>query len=94
MFLDDCPRSLSVIRAAIANRDGRGLKRAAHTLKGSVGVFQDRAATEAALAVEIVGRDEDWVRAPAVSAALTQEMARLATTLTESSLAGAGSADA
>ncbi|HEY1784575.1 MAG TPA: response regulator, partial [Pirellulales bacterium] len=83
MFLADCPRSLSQIETAIGSRDGVGLKRVAHTLKGSVGVFMDRAATEAASAVESVGDHEDWGQASAASAALTREMARLAASLAE-----------
>ncbi|HEX4147129.1 MAG TPA: response regulator [Pirellulales bacterium] len=83
MFLADCPRALSEIRASIAARDGSALEQSAHTLKGSVGVFADRAATEAASAVETIGHDADWDRAPSALALLSREIARLATTLSE-----------
>jgi CheY-like chemotaxis protein len=88
-FLGACPRCMSEIGAAIASRDALRLERAAHKLKGSVGVFKDRAAIEAAGAVEAVGRDEDWSSAAAATTVLTQEIARLTTTLSEPSLAGA-----
>ena len=34
MFLEDCPKSMAAIRAAVAGRDGPELRLAAHTLKG------------------------------------------------------------
>ncbi len=37
LFLGECPRCMGEIRQAIAQRDGPGLQRAAHYLKGSVG---------------------------------------------------------
>ncbi|MDB5306442.1 MAG: Histidine kinase [Gemmataceae bacterium] len=81
MFLEDCPKSLSEIRAAVADRDGRALKFAAHTLKGSAGAFNDREAVEAALRMEMVGRYADWEHAEAAGLVLTREMSRLTATL-------------
>jgi CheY-like chemotaxis protein len=39
LFLDQCPQLLSNIRGAITRGDRQALRRAAHSLKGSVGVF-------------------------------------------------------
>jgi two-component system sensor histidine kinase/response regulator len=83
MFLEDCPKLLSEIREAVARRDGPALKLAAHTLKGSIGVFKDPDAFEAAFRMERVGRDIDWDRAEEASAVLTGEMARLTAVLAD-----------
>ena len=81
MFLEDCPISMSEIHAAMTSRDGPALKLAAHTLKGSVGAFQDQEAMAAAARMEKVGRDCDWQHAEATHLALTKEIARLTATL-------------
>ena len=81
MFLEDCPKSLSEIRAAVAGRDGPALKLAAHTLKGSAGTFKDKEAVAAALQMEMVGRDADWEHAEAAGLVLTREMGRLTAAL-------------
>jgi CheY-like chemotaxis protein len=62
LFLDECPRRLAEIRDAIDRKDGPGLQRAAHYLKGSVGNFGARHAAEAAGRLEQVGRDLRWDR--------------------------------
>ena len=81
MFLEDCPISMSEIRAAMASRDGPALKLAAHTLKGSAGAFQDREAVEAASRMEMVGRDGDWDQAEASGLLLSREIGRLTASL-------------
>ena len=81
MFLADCPKSMSTIRAAVAGRDGPGLRLAAHTLKGSAGAFKDSAAVAAALRMEKVGQDEDWENAGSAGLALAGEMERLSASL-------------
>ena len=81
MFLEDCPKALSAIRAAVAGRDGPALKLAAHTLKGSAGAFQDHEAVAAAGRMERVGRDADWEHAEATGLVLTREMGRLTVAL-------------
>ncbi len=77
MFLEDCPNLMSSIRESIDGRDAAKLKLAAHTLKGSSGIFNDRLAFEAALAMEHVSRDADWDRAEPVWLTLSAEMDRL-----------------
>lgn len=77
MFLEDGPGQLAQVRTALDKRDASGLKAAAHTLKGSVGVFKDQAAYDAALRMEYVGRDADWPHAEAVWQDLNREFERL-----------------
>jgi two-component system, sensor histidine kinase and response regulator len=81
MFLEDCPKSLSEIRAAVAGRDGPALKLAAHTLKGSAGPFKDKEAVAAASRMEMVGQDGDWEHAEAAGLVLTREMGQLTASL-------------
>jgi HPt (histidine-containing phosphotransfer) domain-containing protein len=59
LFLDDYPRSLDMIREAVANGDQSSLERHAHSLKGSVSTFGAQEAFDAALALEKQGRTGD-----------------------------------
>lgn len=77
MFVEDSPGQLAQIRTALDKRDAPALKAAAHTLKGSVGVFKDQAAYDAALRMEYVGRDADWPQADAAWQDLNREFERL-----------------
>jgi two-component system sensor histidine kinase/response regulator len=56
LFLDDYPKAMADLRAAMASSDARGIERAAHGLKGSVSHFGARAAVEAASTIEQLGR--------------------------------------
>lgn len=82
MFLEDYPRLMTHIREAIDARKASDLKMAAHTLKGSAGVFKDQPAFDAAFHMERIGRDADWNNAEAVWTTLTAEMKRLSGKLT------------
>jgi two-component system, sensor histidine kinase and response regulator len=77
MFLEDCPRLMTSIRDAIDDRNAPELKLAAHTLKGSAGVFKDQPTFDAAFHMERIGRDADWDAAESVWTTLTAEMDRL-----------------
>ena len=77
LFLDEAPRLLSEIRASITRRDANALERAAHTLKGAVGNFGARSAFEAALRLEVMGRDGDFAKAAEACVELEKEIARL-----------------
>lgn len=83
MFLEDCPKLLSEIRAAMTRRDGTSLKLAAHTLKGSAGVFKAQRALEAALRMEQIGKECDWEQAETAWSAVNREMAWLSATLVD-----------
>lgn len=56
LFLDDYPRALADLRAAVARGDARNVERAAHGLKGAVSHFGATAAVEAAYTIEQLGR--------------------------------------
>lgn len=81
MFLEDCPKQLAEIQAAMTRRDGPSLKVAAHTLKGSAGVFHVQTAYDAALRMEHIGQDCDWDHADDAWKVLNLEMDRLLATL-------------
>jgi histidine phosphotransfer protein HptB len=83
IFVEDSPDSLSEVRDAIASRNGPALMQVARCLKGSAGVFNDEKAAEAALRMELVGRDSDWKSADAVSLVLNREITRLTAELKE-----------
>jgi two-component system sensor histidine kinase/response regulator len=83
MFLEDSPRLLSEIRDAMNQHDGPALKFAAHTLKGSAGVFRVQPAFEAALRMEHVGRDSDWNHAEEAWINVNKEMSGLSAMLRE-----------
>jgi CheY-like chemotaxis protein len=77
LFLEECPRWLAEIQAALAEGDCCRLQRAAHTLKGSVQVFTAQAASQAAFLLEDMARRKDLSQAGEAWAALAQEMDRL-----------------
>jgi HPt (histidine-containing phosphotransfer) domain-containing protein len=56
LFLEDSPKLMQEIRTAVQQRDAAKLRRAAHTLKGSVGNFGAASAVEAALSLEMMGK--------------------------------------
>jgi HPt (histidine-containing phosphotransfer) domain-containing protein len=57
LFVEDAPRLLGELREAVGRGDARGVERAAHALKGSVGYFGVGAVTEAAAGLERMGRE-------------------------------------
>ncbi len=83
MFLEDCPKLLTEIRTAITQHDGPSLKLAAHTLKGSAGIFKVQPAFDAALTMEHIGRDSDWDHGEEAWVRMNAEMDRLAAMLSE-----------
>jgi HPt (histidine-containing phosphotransfer) domain-containing protein len=56
IFLEDCPRQMEAIRAALDAGDASGVELAAHTLKGSTSSFAAVPASRAAEALERIGR--------------------------------------
>jgi PAS domain S-box-containing protein len=64
LFLDDCPKLLDGIRGAVERGDAGGLERAAHKLKGTVANFSARASYDAALRLEVMGREGHLEQAP------------------------------
>ncbi len=56
IFLEDYPKVLAEIQAALACGDARRLEQSAHTLKGSAGNFGAKAVVETASRLEQMGR--------------------------------------
>ncbi len=81
LFLDEYTELLSKIQLAIAQRNGPALMMAAHTLKGSVGIFKVQSAFDAVVRMEHIGKARDWDCADAAWQSVTKEMADLAQTL-------------
>src|SRR5262249_13417312 len=77
IFLDACPGLLRELRDASAARDAARLKRAAHTLKGSVGYFSAPSVVVAAQALERMGRDNDLTGVEQACQKMEAEMERL-----------------
>jgi CheY-like chemotaxis protein len=63
MFLDECPRLLTELREAISQKDADQLQRTAHSLKGCLVNFGVGPAIEAALWLEMIGREGDLTEA-------------------------------
>ena len=77
LFLQDSGRLLDDISHAIADRDAERLRRAAHTLKGSVSNFPAGAARDTAARMELIGFDGDFESAVEVFPLLEKEIERL-----------------
>jgi signal transduction histidine kinase/CheY-like chemotaxis protein len=77
LFFAETPVLLAQIRNAVGRHNSQELERAAHTLKGSVGVFGAQGAVAAALRLEMLGQSGDFTEAEGAYAALEWEIARL-----------------
>ena len=78
VFLEESPRWLDGIAAALAAGDARKLQRGAHTVKGAVDNFGAPAAFAAARSLEQMARAGDLAEASEASAALRALIERLA----------------
>ena len=78
LFREDSPGMLADIGGALDRRDARGLERAAHRIKGSLGVIAASPAADAALELEQLARSGDFDAAEAAWARLGSEIERLA----------------
>ena len=77
LFLQDSGRLVEDVGGAIAARDAERLRRAAHTLKGSVSNFPAGAARDTAARMEAIGFDGDFDAAQEVFPLLEKEIDRL-----------------
>ncbi len=77
LFLQDSGRLVDDIGTAINLRDAERLRRAAHTLKGSVSNFPAGAARDTAARMETIGFDGDFAAAEATFPELEKEIDRL-----------------
>jgi CheY-like chemotaxis protein/HPt (histidine-containing phosphotransfer) domain-containing protein len=83
VFLEASPRWLEELRAAVARGDAAGVRRMAHTIKGSLGQFGAAAAHEMAQRLETMGQGEDLAGAAEACAALTEEVGRVGPALAQ-----------
>jgi two-component system sensor histidine kinase/response regulator len=81
LFLEDYPKSLADLHAAVSHGDSKALERAAHGLKGSVANFGAIAAVEAAKSLEALGRSEQVAEAEPVIETLESALAVLSVEL-------------
>jgi PAS domain S-box-containing protein len=77
LFIQESPKRLSAIQQAIEQDDAKGLERAAHALKGSVGNFVIPTAVKAAQTLETMGREGNLAAADTAYAVLQEEIAGL-----------------
>jgi two-component system, sensor histidine kinase and response regulator len=81
LFLADYPQRMAEIQDAIATGDSQTLMRTAHSLKGVVSTFAAKAASEAALRLEMIGHSGDLSQARDAYAPFETEMSRLTSLL-------------
>ena len=77
VFAESYPEQLSELKNAIDNGDAPIVERAAHTLKGSMGVFSAKKSLETAFRLETMGRDGQLQEAASVYSKLEQEIEEL-----------------
>jgi HPt (histidine-containing phosphotransfer) domain-containing protein len=77
IFVSDCPRLISNLRAAISHADPTEIEHAAHELKGCVGNFAADRAFDAAARLEALGRANHLADAAAAAEHIEAELERL-----------------
>jgi len=82
LFLVDSPKLLAKIVRAVKGRDAATLARAAHTLKGSAGMFSRKGVFRSAQTLEGMGRDGQWAGAGEALASLKRDASALERALT------------
>lgn len=73
VFLDECPRWLAELRAAVAGHDAARVQRLAHTIRGAMGQLGAAVAFAAAERLELMGREGKLAGAEEAYAALEKE---------------------
>jgi len=76
-FLQDAPKTISLIQRAIAKKDAQKLALSAHALKGSVAIFGAAKSVAIARNLETMGRSGELLGADSQFLALESEFARL-----------------
>jgi two-component system sensor histidine kinase/response regulator len=74
IFLQECPRMLGEIRAALSAADSKALEYAAHTLKGSVGNFAIPGPWETAQRLELLAKSGQLPDAQEIFRVLEQQI--------------------
>lgn len=80
-LLQECTQQLDAIRSALVASDSEKVRLAAHTIKGSAGVFAAARVADAARTLEEIGREADLERAPGAIDELAAELDLLSQTL-------------
>ena len=75
MFLEEYPKMLDQLRKHVEDKDGPGLRRTAHAVKGMMGNFQAASIAHTALNLEEMGRNNDFGEADSVFQTLSAEVA-------------------
>lgn len=81
IFLEQSPKLMAQVRAAILAGDAVALRLAAHALKGTISNFPSGAARSVAARMEALGYDQDLAAARETLPQLEQEVERLTTLL-------------
>jgi two-component system sensor histidine kinase/response regulator len=76
-FLEECPKLMTDLRAALSSGEATHLRRAAHTLKGSADIFAAKRVVAAAWELECLARDGRMEKAEESLSALDDEVKRL-----------------
>ena len=74
IFLEDSDVLLSAIEDAIKAKDSEKVGKNAHTIKGAVSNFSAQKAFEAALALEKIGKNDEFDKIPAAFERLKKEI--------------------
>ena len=77
VFVSECPRMMTEVRAAVEQGSADGVRRAAHALKGSLLNFVDTGPSVMACDLERMGRDNHLEGAPATLVRLERDVSRL-----------------
>jgi CheY-like chemotaxis protein/nitrogen-specific signal transduction histidine kinase len=77
LFLAECPNWMAELDQAVRQRNADLLKRVAHNLKGSLAMVQAKAAYDAALELEVMGRANDLAGMEGAYDVFRQAMQRL-----------------
>jgi CheY-like chemotaxis protein len=77
LFLEEYPRLVNEIRAALERKDAKSVERGAHSLKGCTGNLAAKMASEAALKLEKLAHAGDLVGAESLLQELESQLARL-----------------
>ena len=83
IFLEEYPKLSEGLRSAIEIGDSKALERAAHSFKGSAGIFSATRAVAAAQRLEDIGRAGDLADAQEAHEALQQELVNVKHSLEE-----------
>jgi len=77
IFVDDGPKRLQAIRAALTASDVRQIEHVAHSLKGSAAILGATGLSTAALALEDAAHDGHTENSPDLVAAIARELDRV-----------------